>query len=311
LKNIIITGSSGFIGSALVKWLNKDYSIIGIDRVGDEDTIIPGYTFIKGDINDPKTYDKLRDDLEIYAVVHLAARPGVRDSHKLFEEVCKDNILGTQRIIDKCISSWKPKKLLIASSSSVYGDNGRDGHALKENEIVNPKSPYALSKVADEQLLITYKNCGMLDGINTTSLRFFTVYGPNQRNELAIRAFTDWMLNDEPITLYGTGNQIRDFTHIDDICSGIQSLLKTDTIFKDIYNIGSGRAISINDMIYMIAQQLDKKVKINYQPRNKYDVDMTLCCNDVLLADTGWEPKVKFEDGLKQQIEWQKRSMEE
>jgi nucleoside-diphosphate-sugar epimerase len=305
MKNIIVTGSSGFIGSALKTYLEKDYRIIGIDRKG----YLSRKTkdFYLQDINDG--LPDLMDVDEIYAVIHLAALPGVRDSHKNFKQVCMDNILATQRVIQKCIDNWKPKKLLVASSSSVYGNLGKDGHALKEDEGVSPVSPYAMSKVATENLLVTYKNCGLLKDIDATSLRFFTVYGPHQRNELAIRAFTDWILQDKPITLYGTGKQVRDFTHIDDICSGIKRLLKWDDPYKYCYNIGSNDTHSINEIIHMICDITGKDVTINYQPRSIWDVDATNADISRIGKDWGWYPKVKFEDGLKGQIEWQKKEL--
>lgn len=300
-KKICITGASGFIGSALTEWLRKEYKIIAIDRVPYE--FHRSVKFYCQDIN--STLPNLKD---VYAVIHLAARPGVRNSRELFREVCNDNILGTQRILDKCVTNWKPKILLISSSSSVYGDNGQDGHALKEEEIVSPRSLYACSKVANEQMMITYKNCGLLDDISCAALRYFTCFGPNQRNELAIRAFTDWMIKGESITLYGTGNQFRDFTYIDDICSGIESFL-SDNMFMnaEIFNIGSGNSHSINEIIHMIATYLNKNVTINYQPRNRYDVDRTLADISKIRYWTGWRPKIKFKDGLEQQIDWQKR----
>jgi len=298
-NKIIITGSSGFIGSALTQKLSKDYNIIGIDRKSPSGVLMDirskgNFNYFLQDIN-----DKLPDIKDVYAVIHLAAKAGVRDSHKKFEQVCKDNILATQRIIDMCITKWKPKRFLLASSSSVYGDLGKDGHALKVTDGVSPMSPYAMSKVAGEQLVTTYKNCGLLDGIETTSMRFFTVYGPNQRNDLAIRSFIDCILRDKPITLYGTGDQTRDFTHIDDICKGINELLKYG--YGEIVNIGSGKTISINNIIHMIATYLDKNVTIDYQPRNIYDIDCTKASDSVFI-----ENKIKFEDGLKEQIEWQK-----
>ena len=303
-KIVLITVVTGFIGSALSEYLKKDYRIIGIDRKG----YIKRHTkdFYLIDINDGLCGSFDVDD--IYAVIHLAALPGVRNSHELFSQVCKDNILATQRVIAKCISDWKPKKLMIASSSSVIGDIGRDGHAVREDEGVSPRSPYALSKVADEQLITTYKNCGMLGDIEAISMRFYTCYGINQREELAIRAFTDCILQDKPITLYGTGQQIRDFTEIRDICSGIKALLENE-LHYDIYNIGSNDTHSINEIIHMICEITGKNVTINYQPRNRYDVDATNACIDRIKNDTGWKPSVKFYEGLEEQIEWQKKML--
>lgn len=307
-KKIIITGSSGFIGSALVLKLHKKYDVIGIDRRAPPKSLIdiPNYIHY---IMDICKLGKLTEANNPYAVIHLAANPGVRDSHENFEQVCKDNIFGTQQIIKRCVDDWKPEKLLLASSSSVYGDLGRNGEALYEDMFVSPRSPYGMSKLANEQMVETYNNCGLLKDINTTCLRFFTVYGPNQRNELAIRAFTDWMLRDKPITLYGDGSQKRDFTHIDDILSGIISILDYSDLYCPVYNIGSGFSISINDIIYKIATYLGKDVTINYQPRNMYDVDCTKADINLIRTHIEWEPKIKFDDGLKDQIEWQRSMM--
>ena len=306
MSKVVITGVSGFIGSALADYLtNIGYEVIGIDRlawVNQKDR-----EFYLQDIND--ILPNIRD---VDVVVHLAALAGVRNSHERFEQVCKDNILGTQRIIKKCIDNWKPRRLLLASSSSVYGDLGRDGHSLIEDEGVSPRSPYALSKVANEELMKTYKNCGMLDGIDIACMRFFTVYGPHQRNELAIRAFTDWIIRNKPITLYGDGSQKRDFTSIHDICSGIETLISYPLPFLpyDIYNIGSNNSISINKIIKMMCDITDKDVTIHYEPRNQYDVDCTNA-NIYRMESMGWKPKIKFEDGLKEQIEWQMEMLED
>lgn len=308
-KRIIITGSSGFIGSALVEKLHKDYEIIGIDRRAPPSHIskLKDCVFHIVDIAELyKITDIMFGGDDIYAVIHLAANPGVRDSHENFENVCKDNIFCTQKIIDLCIHEWKPKKLLLASSSSVYGNSGKYGQTLYETADLRPRSPYAMSKVAGEVLVETYKNCGMLDGIEVASMRFFTVIGPNQRNELAIRAFTDHMLRDEPIDLYGTGKQVRDFTSIDDICDGILALLTAHQLSYDVYNIGSGDTQSIIDIIYKIAKYLNKPVTINYKPRIIWDADATKADITRIGEDTGWHPKKTFDKALKEQIEWQK-----
>jgi len=306
MSSIIITGVSGFIGSALARYLLEqgNHKVIGIDRESwsDFDKLYSEYknvVFFKQDIND----DLPRFNEPIYAVVHLAARAGVRNSHENFKEVCKDNILGTQSVIKVCIESWKPKKLLVASSSSVYGDNGNLGEDLQEEKIRCPKSPYAMSKCATEDLLETYRNCGLLEGVDATAMRFFTVYGPNQRNELAIRSFIDHIIRDEPITIFGDGNQTRDFTHISDICKGINALLtyRTDS---PVYNIGSGKCYSINDIVVMISGFTNKKVTIEWNPKDKYDVDSTLA-NTSRLREMMWKPEKDFREGLKEQIEWQ------
>lgn len=302
-KKILITGSSGFIGSAITKFLSKDYDIIGVDRkpILDELKSIENYKHYQYDI-----VEQLPDESDIYAVIHLAANPGVRSSHEKFENVCRDNILGIQKVFKKCIEDYHPNRILFASSSSIYGDNGKDGHASKESESVSPRSPYAMSKCANEDLAICYHNCDMLGITKTVALRIFTVYGENQRDELAIRSFANWMLKDEPIIVYGDGTQSRDFLHINDTCRAIKLLLECNLPNKyDVVNLGSGEAHTINNIIYSIATYLGKKVTIDYQPRNCYDVDKTLADITRINKLTGWKPEVVWKDGLKAQIEWQ------
>jgi len=288
---IIITGVSGFIGSNLAKYLSENYKIIGIDKVDWEEKGLPaleGREFYFQNINDP-----LPDIDDVYAVIHLAAKAGVRESMRKFDEYVYDNIIGTKSVLDKCVTSWKPKVLLVASSSSVHGDYDKGIH---------PKSPYAMTKVATEDLTESYKNCSLLD-CDCHILRFFTVYGPGQRKGLAIRNFIEGILKDEAITVYGDGTQKRDFTYIDDICKAIDYLLSYEQGSYCIHEMGSNKSISINSVIYEIADILDKEIKIKYEDRNRYDVLNTLApcvCVDNI---------TKFKEGLEKQIEWQKQNL--
>lgn len=292
MKNrIIITGIAGFIGSALADYLKEDVEVIfgGCDIIGIDRNPGLHVTHLQ-DIN-----DKLPDIQDVYAVIHLAANPGVRDSHKNFENVVKDNILGTQKIIDKCITTWKPNKLLIASSSSIYGDS-----PIHEP---SPKSPYAMSKLACENLLTSYNNCGMLAGINTCAMRIFTVYGPRQRKGLAIREFIDKILRDKTITVYGNGEQSRDFIYINDLCKGIKNLL--ERYAPPVIDMGTITSYSINQVIHLVTKLIGKEVRIIFEPSNRFDVKKTLSnnkCDDYMIP---------FEEGLKKQILWQKNEIKE
>ena len=277
-KNIIITGSSGFIGNNLVKWLSKKYNVIGIDK---QEGTPDGVEFYQKDIN----YD-LPDIENVYAVIHLAATAGVRQSRENFKQYVHDNILGTQSILEKCISDWKPKKLLVASSSSVYSN----------------KSPYAMTKIATEKLVEAYKECGLIN-CWTCCMRLHTVYGMNQRKGLAIREFIDRMLKDEPISVYGTGEQQRDFTYIDDVCRCIEELLIEGIPLKPFMDIGSQAPVTINYVIWLLSRLMDKEVKIKYEPWNRYDTLRT-CANERCVSDI-----TPIEKGLKKQIEWQKEMM--
>jgi len=305
-KTVVITGVDGFIGSHLVKHLSHKYNIIGIDRKnnhGYRDK--KGFTFLKMDINDG--IPLININKEIYGVVHLAARAGVRDSHINFKEVCKDNILATQTIIRKCAEDWHPRKLLIASSSSVYGNSYR---LMSEDCQLNPLSPYALSKLTCEKLLKMYKRNRYLDDIESAALRFFTVYGPNQRDDLAIQSFIYNILRDKPITVYGDGQQSRDFTYIEDVCAAIDCMLeKSNYIKKEVYNIGSGKPRSLNSVIRDISRIINKSVTIIYKEKNPFDVQKTFADISRMYNNFGWKPKTSWEVGLKRQIEWNKSNL--
>jgi len=283
-KKVIITGISGFIGSNLAEFLDTDYYIIGIDRnqwknQGDR-------PFFLRDIN-----DKLPDLHDIYAVIHLAAKAGVRESQDNFEQYVHDNILGTKSILDKC-RDWKPSIILVASSSSVSGDKER-GHS--------PKSLYAVSKVATEEILNSYVRNGLIPRETITSILIpYTVYGPNQREGLAIRNFIDAIIREKPITIYGDGSQSRDFTYIEDLCKKIKQMLDEPHSIGDVTHLGSRQQYTLNQIIHIISRITENPVTIKYVPRNRFDVDSTLApysCTDKITP---------IERGLERQIKWAK-----
>jgi UDP-glucuronate 4-epimerase len=146
-----------------------------------------------------------------------------------------------------------------------------------------------------------------MKGIDATSLRFFTVFGPRQRPTLAIKEFIDGVLQDKPVTLYGDGNQVRDFTYVTDICEGIKLLLDMKFGYQRVYNIGSEKCYSLYDIIGYVTKYLNKPITINYKPKLEWDVDSTCSNSSLLNFDTEWEPKVNFYEGLSKQIEWQKK----
>jgi len=305
-KRIILTGSAGFICSRLINYLSKTYpkdEFIGIDRkhnnveIHNENVIIH-----KLDIN-----KELPDYSGVDTVIHLAALPSVRDSEKRAEDVILDNILATQNIINKCIEDWKPKKLIITSSSSVY--DGSTEHEMYEDEKLKPLSPYASSKLACEQMVKMYVDNGRLKGIQPIVIRPFTVAGVGQRDELSIRAIIDSCLNDKVFTLYGNGLQKRDFCNIDDTCKAIEALMNCPSLKHTTYNIGTGKNISINEVIQKVCTMIGKPITINYQPATIYDTMYTIANIDRIKQDTGWESKVSFDMSLQKQIEWQKNEL--
>lgn len=275
--------------------------MIGIDREGEDNVVYSNYTFVKGDINNPKTLNTLRNDLDIYAVIHLAAKAGVRDSQSQFEQYVKDNILGTKAILDMCVNHWKPKVLLVASSSSVYGDKEFSKSIVGDE--LNPKSLYAMTKVATESIVQSYSNNGLLGDCTAKSLRIFTCYGEGQRKGLAIRTFIDNILQDKPITVYGDGTQSRDWTYIDDLCRFIHDIIEDPNAYDDIINAGSSETHTLNEIIYLISKITGKDITIKYKPMNRYDV-METRSNKTLIGEL-----TPIENGLRKQIEYAMRNM--
>lgn len=290
MKKIIITGVAGFIGSHLANNLKDRYEIIGIDREwwgGCE----------KSSFHQVDICDKLPDIDNVYAVIHLAAKAGVRESQEHFEQYVKDNILGTKSILDKCVDNWKPEKILIASSSSIYGN--------RHNDEYHPKSLYAMSKVATEMIAESYRNSKLLSDTQICCMRIFTVYGPNQRSGLAIRNFIDNMLQDKPITVYGDGTQRRSFTYIEDLCEAIGKLLDSDDI-PTTTDMGGSRIISLNEVIYQISMLLNKKVNIRYEDWDTQDIYETISNYNKWFPDNS-TPLI---EGISEQIKWTKQKLD-
>ncbi|MBE3094615.1 MAG: NAD-dependent epimerase/dehydratase family protein [Actinobacteria bacterium] len=301
-SKIILSGDRGFIGGNLMDMLSKAYpkkDFIGIDRRGDIEIHNKNVQLFKTDINNwlPTIHN-------VETVIHLAALPSVRDSEARASDVIFDNILATQKIIHQCINVWKPKKMILTSSSSVY--DGRNDEFMNETDVfLRPLSAYANSKLTCEQMVKMYIDNGRLNGIQSIIIRPFTVFGPHQRDELAIQAIIDSCLNDKPFTLYGDGTQKRDFTYIDDTCRAIDALRTNYDLKHTIYNIGTGKNISINEVIGKVSRMIEKPVTINYQPATIYDSQYTKANIERIKRDTNWKPEVEFNDGLIEQIKWQ------
>jgi len=299
-EKIIITGSSGFLGTALVKYLlkTKKYDVVGIDRK--EQTVKDKhYIHIKEDL----TKDIPKIDGNIYAVVHLAAIPGVRESHEQFFDYAINNIYVTQKVLKLCIEQWKPQKFLFASSSSIYNSE----EEISEAYPYNPVSPYAVTKITGEYLIDCYRRNGLLKGIQATNMRIFTVYGPGQREQLAIQAFIQNILKDKPVEIHGSGNQERDFVYIDDFCSAVEHLIDFplwESSLESSYNICTGEYHNLHTILRLISKISGKSICIEYKKKNIYDVKRTWGNNNRLKDDTGWEPKMDFEEGIRRQIEW-------
>ena len=313
--NILITGGAGFIGSTLAdKLIKENNKVIVIDNFNDyyspklkEKNVFHNltnlnYSLYRNDICDKDAVEKIFEKNNIDCVVHIAARAGVRPSLENPLAYAETNIDGTINILE-AMRKNNVKKMVFASSSSVYG-NCKAEKFSEDLKVTEPISPYAATKSACEQFLYTYSK---LYDIQSICLRFFTVFGPRQRPDLAIRKFIELIEQDKPIPVYGDGTTMRDYTYIDDIVSGIISAIKYDKTPYEIINLGGGSPVTLNEMIETIEKVLGKNAKIDRLPMQPGDVDKTV--SDITKAKKllGYEPKTTFEEGIRNFIEWRKR----
>ena len=321
MKTYFITGGAGFIGSSLSTRLVKEGNkVVAIDNFCDfYDTKIKennvkdllqneSFKLYRADIRDRQALKKIFAENEIDVVMHLAAMAGVRPSIEnpvLYQEV---NCMGTQNILEE-MKAHNVKNLVMASSSSVYG-NCKEV-PFREDMIVDfAISPYAATKKANEVMTHVYHK---LFNMNVIMLRFFTVYGPKQRPDLAINKFTRLMFNNEEIPMFGDGSTSRDYTYIDDIVDGIMKSCEYTMSHENVYeilNLGNSSPVSLKEMINTIAKTIGVEAKIKQLPMQPGDVDRTYA--DVSKAKNliGYEPKISFEDGIRNFVNWYKENQE-
>lgn len=315
MKSYLITGGAGFIGSTITeRLLNEGNKVVVVDNFCDyydpqlkQDNVTPflnneNFILYKSDIRDAETLRKAFEENNIDIIIHLAAMAGVRPSIEnpvLYQDV---NGIGTQNILEQA-KKHNIKSLVMASSSSVYG-NCKEV-PFKEDMIVDYAiSPYAATKKANEVMAHVYHK---LYNMNIIMLRFFTVYGPKQRPDLAINKFTRMMQNGEEITMYGDGTTSRDYTYVDDIVDGVirscNYVEEKENVYE-IINLGSNNPISLKEMIATIGRVLNIEPKIQQLPMQPGDVDRTYA--DITKARTllGYEPKMTFEEGIRHFIKW-------
>ncbi len=309
---ILITGGAGFIGSTLAdKLLKNNVKIVVIDNFNDfydvtlkQNNIAhnfdnPDYKFYRGDICDKDLLKKLFSENNIDTVVHFAACAGVRPSIENPLDYINSNISGTVNLLET-MKDFNIKKMVFASSSSVYG-NCKAVKFSEDLKITEPISPYAATKSACEQFIYTYSK---LYNMTAVCLRFFTVYGPRQRPDLAIRKFTDLIMKDMPVQVFGDGSSLRDYTYIDDIISGVCSAINYNETPYEIINLGGGNPVTVNQVIETIEKELNKKAKIEYLPFQKGDVIKTVCDTSKAEKLLGYSPETTFSDGIRRFIEW-------
>jgi len=317
MQNIVVTGCAGFIGSHLCEELLKlKYHIIGIDNF---DPFYPKeikesnlhhllgnsyFTFIETDLADIQNCINHINQAEV--VIHLAGKAGVRPSIEHPDLYIDNNITATKNVLE-AMRKNSITKMLFASSSSVYGNNPKTPWSESLN-VDNPISPYAFSKKSCELLNHTYHHLYNLDILN---LRFFTVFGPRQRPDLAIHKFVKLIENNQEITMYGDGNTSRDYTYVKDTCGGIIKALEYITDNENVFdtlNLGHHHPVKLKDLITMIGDATGITPKIKQLPMQPGDVDITYA--DISKAQNllGYCPKTEMKDGLSEFVKWYRQT---
>ena len=309
---ILVTGAAGFIGSHLCDHLlSRNETVIGLDSFNDyynptikrshiqQATEHKKFTLIEGSILDKVLLTDIFSTTKIDAIIHLAAYAGVRPSIENPEIYYSTNIDGTKNILD-IAKTYGCNRVLFASSSSVYGNN--DNVPFSETDFVDhPISPYAATKKMGEIMCYNYHH---LYNLEIACLRFFTVYGPRQRPEMAIHKFCNMITNNQPIPVYNHGKCLRDFTYIDDIIHGISQILYCSQLSYDIVNLGESRTISTLDLITLIESSLNKKAILNLMEPQQGDVEKTYANIKHAKTKYNYDPQYPIEKGIKKFVEW-------
>jgi UDP-glucuronate 4-epimerase len=313
VPSILVTGGAGFIGSHLAERLLKrgDRVVVldNFDPYYDEaikrDNIAaalrdPRYRLVTGDIRDAASIDDLFKAEKFDLVVHLAARAGVRPSIAepvLYTDV---NLHGTSVLLEAC-RRHGPRKFVFGSSSSVYGDTNKVPFA-EDDPVARPVSPYAATKAAGELLCHAHHH---IHGLDVTCLRFFTVYGPRQRPEMAIHKFAREILEGRPLPRFGDGSSERDYTYVDDIIDGVERAIDRVEGYH-IYNLGESRRVPLMTLIALLEKELGIPAKIQAMPDQPGDVRITWADVSRARAELGYDPKVPVEEGIHRFTSWLK-----
>jgi UDP-glucuronate 4-epimerase len=308
---VLVTGAAGFIGShAAEALLARGFHVIGVDNFCDfydrswKEMNLKSIGDGKGiaveelDICDGPRIAKLIATAKPAAILHLAAMAGVRPSIEQPAYYSQVNVVGTTHLLQAAVEN-NVRKFIFASSSSVYGNLSRVPFR-EDDEVAAPISPYAATKRAGELLCHTYWH---LYKLPIFCLRFFTVYGPRQRPDLAIHKFTRLIFNDKPIPLFGDGSTSRDYTFVDDIVDGIMASLERCDRYR-IYNLGGCDPVSLKTLVEQIEKAVGKKATIQYRPRQPGDVERTYADITRSAAELGYKPKTPLAEGLRKFVAW-------
>ncbi len=323
-KKILITGAAGFIGANLAgRLLEEGFTVCGVDNLNKyydarlKELRLSGlqkyekFHFEKLDISEKKGVERVFEENKPDIVVNLAAQAGVRYSIENPDVYIESNIIGFYNILEACRSSRKEgghpvEHLVFASSSSVYGDQKKTPFSVTD-PVDQPISLYAATKKSNELMAYTYCH---LYGIPSTGLRFFTVYGPGGRPDMAYFSFSERIMKGEPIKIFNQGDLYRDFTYVDDIVEGVVRILNNPPLPNDkgdrykVYNIGNNKPVKLMDFIETLENALGKKALKEYYPMQPGDVYQTYADVSELMEDFDFRPTTEISEGLKRFAEW-------
>lgn len=302
----LVTGAAGFIGSHLCESLKGE--VVGIDNFDETlypksvklknlDLIKDKITFRELDIQNSDAVNSFFKEFKFDFVYHLAAIAGVGTSLKFPSKYFGSNILGTHNVLEAIRQLSPQSKLIFASSSSVYGV--QEKMPFIETQLPNPLSPYAGTKTANEAMIKSYTQAY---GLHAVSLRFFTVYGPRMRPDLAVYKFAKKLVNNESIPVYGDGTQTRDFTFVSDIVDGLIKAQKAPT--NSVINLGGGNRVNVNYLVELLAKGLGIAPNIEFKSKLVGDSPHTWADISKAKELLGWEPRVKIEDGITEFLKW-------
>ena len=315
MKKILVTGSAGFIGANVSEMLLKNgYQVVGVDNLNDYYDVnlklkrleqlkkSNHYTFYKTSIENLNELKKIFHDNNLHGVINLAARAGVRYSIKNPIAYILTNSIGNLNLLELC-REYGIEKFVLASTSSLYA--GQKTPFREELSVNTPISPYAVSKKAAEAMTYTYH---YLHGLDVTVLRYFTVYGPASRPDMAVFRFIKLMLEGKSLIIFGDGQQERDFTYVDDIARGTIDALKP--LGYQIINLGNNQPCKLIDMVRFIEKYTGKKAIIKYEKQDRADMEKTWADIKKAKEFLGWGPKIDLETGIKKTVEWTKKNWE-
>ena len=308
-RTAVVTGAAGFIGSHVVEaLLNSGIGVLGVDSLTDyyspdlkrrnlsQALGHPHFEFVEEDLAVTRDLPSL---IDAPLIIHLAAEAGVRRSWgDGFERYVTRNVLATQRLLEACLET-SPDRVVVASSSSVYGD--AETFPTPEESRLLPRSPYGITKLATENLARTYAANWDLP---TVSLRFFTVFGPRQRPDMAFHRLIEAAIRGTPFPLFGTGDQIRDFTYVSDVVRAVRAAGEADVKPGSVYNVAGGVEVSLSDVIGVVEELTGAGIELDRQPTQAGDARRTGGSTYLAESELGWTPEVPLREGVASQVAW-------